>query len=363
MNKSNQKLVRFQADEVYRFVKDVFLNIGVVIQVAELTAKGLWSTSLRGVDSHGIRLLPHYVAGVEGGRINPNPKFHFQRTSASTGWLDADHTFGHAAGIVAMRYAIVIAKEAGAGYVSVKNSSHCGSLAYYALEACKEDMIGFAYTHASSKIRTPNSNRPFFGTNPLCFAAPMLSEGPFCYDTAPTPITFNKVKQHREDGTPLPLNSAADKNGDETLDPNLAEQLLPIGDYKGFGLAIMVDILCGLMSGMPVGQNISNMYKDPLSQKRYLGQFYGALRIDVFEKPERFKQRLQKLAEQVRQEPCVDQSIPVQIPGDPEKANETDRCKNGISIKPLDLDRFNQLANRLGIRPLGMALPNLRRKL
>lgn len=356
-------MVRFQADEVYRFAKDAFLQVGVVVQVAELTARGLWSTSLRGVDTHGISLLPHYVAGVEGGRINPNPKFHFQRTSASTGWLDADHTFGHAAGIVAMRYAIDLAKEAGSGYVAVKNSSHCGALAYYALEACKEDMIGFAYTHASSKVRTPNSNRPFFGTNPLCFAAPMLSEGPFCFDSAPTPITSNKVKQQREDGAPLPPNSAANKDGNETRDPNLAEQLLPIGDYKGFGLAIMVDVLCGLLSGMPVGQGISSMYGDPLSKKRYLGQFYGALRIDVFENPERFKQRLQELAEQVRREPRVNPSIPVQAPGDPEKTKEADRGKNGIPVKPLDLQRFNELADRLGIKPLGNALPKLRRQL
>ena len=353
MGKRDQKLIRFPGDEVYRFVKEAFLRVGVMEEVAELTARGLWSTSLRGTDSHGIRLLPHYVAGVEGGRINSNPKFHFQKTSASTGWLDADHSFGHTAGIVAMRHAIKLAREAGTGHVSVKNSSHCGAMAYYALEACKENMIGFAYTHATRKVRTPNSTRPFFGTNPLCFAAPMLSETPFCFDAAPTRITANAVRQHQEDGTLLPPNSAANKDGNETREPKLAEQLLPIGDYKGFGLAIMADILCGLLSGMPVGQAISGMYGTPMSERRFLGQFYGALRIDVFEDPEIFKRRLQELVERVRREPRTHPSVPVQVPGDPEKANEADRRKNGIPIKPMNLLRFKELADRLGIRPLG----------
>ena len=276
------------SDKVMSFVKSSLLKVGVREDVAELCAKGMVLTSLRGVDTHGISLLPHYVAGVEGGRINPTPNFHFEKTSSSTGIFDADHSLGYAAGMLAMRYAMEMAKEAGSGFVSVKNSSHCGAMAYYGLEACKEDMIGLAFTHATSRMKSPGSSREFFGTNPVCFTAPMEKEDPYCFDSAPTPLPFHKIMHHQQDGTPLPRGCAADRDGNETRDARKAAQLLPIGDYKGFGWSMTVDILTGLLSGMAVGRNISKMYDDPLSKKRRLGQFYGAIRIDVFVSPNVF---------------------------------------------------------------------------
>jgi len=138
---TQQEMTYLPADRVLPFVKEVFLKTAVREDVAEQTARGLWMTSLRGVDTHGVRLVPHYVLGVQEGRINPHPKMDFKQTSMSTGLLDADHTFGHAGGIVAMHKAIELAHNTGSGFVAVKNSSHCGAMAYFALEACKSDMI------------------------------------------------------------------------------------------------------------------------------------------------------------------------------------------------------------------------------
>ena len=124
-----------------------------------------------------------------------------------------------------------------------------------------------------------------------------------------------------------------------------------MGDYKGFGLAMIVDLLCGLLSGMPAGGGISDMFNDPLSERRLLGQFYGALRIDAFEEPERFKTRLQDLAEQIRRQPRRDARTPVQVPGDPEKACQADREANGIPIGAGDLARLGRVAEELGVEP------------
>jgi LDH2 family malate/lactate/ureidoglycolate dehydrogenase len=333
---------RYQADRVYAFVEQALLKSGVEESGAKATAKGLWQASLRGVDSHGIRLLPHYLQAVKGGRINPDPEFRFEQTSLSTGRLDADHGFGHAAGIIAMRHAMELTREAGSGHVAVRNSSHCGSMAYFALEACTDDMIGTAYTHATPKMRSANATRTFFGTNPVCMAAPMAEEGPFCYDGATTFMSANKIRVYGERGLELPLGCGADKQGIESTDPDQVAQLLPIGDYKGFGIAMMVDILSGLLTGMPAGDSVSDMFKDPMSERRHLGQFYGALRIDAFEDPERFKARLQGMADRIRREPRQDPEIPVVIPGDPEKAHRnsliqspqvwvSNRCDRGAS--------------------------------
>lgn len=336
--------------EIYRFAYDALIASGVREDVAQLTARGLWHTSLRGVDSHGIRLLVHYINAVRGGRINPRPHFHWKQTAPATGTLDADHGFGHAAGMTAMRHAIELARGAGAGFVSVRNSTHCGAMAYYALEAAAHDMIGLAFTHATPKVQSPGATRPFFGTNPICMAAPMLDDAPFCFDSAITQYSFNKVRQFREDGLPVPPGIASDANGQMTLDPEAAFQLLPLGVYKGFGLAMMVDIFCGLLSGMPSGDEVSSMFENPLSERRLLGHFFGAIRIDAFLELDDFKRQLKRNADKIRSEPRLDPDKPVMIPGDPENATEQQRRQSGIPIKALDMARFEALAAVLGIR-------------
>ncbi len=347
---------RLPAGVVYDFVERVFLAAGVEESSARLTARGLWLASLRGVDSHGIRLVPHYVKAVRGGRINPCPLFRYTQTSPSTGWLDADHGFGHAAGIQAMHHAINLAAEAGSGHVSVHNSSHCGSMAYFAFEACKQDMIGIAYTHGTPKMRTPNAATTFLGTNPICVAAPMASEGPFCYDGSTTVMSANKIRVYGDRGLELPPLCGADEEGNETRVPAEVVQLLPIGDYKGFGIAMMVEIMCGLLSGMPAGADVSDMFNDPFSERRRLGQFYSALRIDAFEDPVRFKARLQEMAERIRQQPRRDPAVPVQMPGDPEKAFQADRETNGIPIPDGDLKALDATARELGAGSLQLEM-------
>jgi ureidoglycolate dehydrogenase (NAD+) len=129
-------------------------------------------------------------------------------------------------------------------------------------------------------------------------------------------------------------------------------QLLPIGDYKGFGIALIVEILCGLLSGMPAGDEVSDMFGGSLSERRLLGQFYSALRIDVFEEPRRFKARLKELADRIRRQPRRDPDVPVQVAGDPEKAFQADREANGIPIAEGDLARLRAIAVELNVEPL-----------
>ncbi len=325
------------------FLEDILLKVGVEAECATLTAQGLWLTSLRGTDSHGVRLLPHYVAGLLGGRINPRPQMAFTRTGPTSGTFDADHGFGHAAGIRSMHEAVALAEEAGVGFVSVSNSNHCGALAYFGLEAAFRNMIGLAMTHATPKMRSPQSVRPFFGTNPLCVTAPMEGEEPFCFDSAPTLFSNNKIKQYAEDGRPLPNGVAADAHGNETTNPAISEMLLPIGDYKGFGLSMVVDIFCALLSGMPAGNEVSTMYGNSLSEKRRLGQFYGALRIDSFTDPNTFRRRLATTAAALRSEPQRDSGMRNVVPGDPEKETASTRLLTGIPVTNGDYLKFCKL--------------------
>ncbi|MBI5195867.1 MAG: Ldh family oxidoreductase [Nitrospirae bacterium] len=349
----SDSIKKFSTDRIYKFLQSVLKAVNVRDDVAVHVADGLLNASLRGVDSHGIRLLPHYIASVEGGRLNPNPQYKFERTASAAGTFDADHTFGHAAGIEAMRKAVDMAREAGAGLVSVYNSSHCGTSAFFAVEAAKKDFIGLAFTHANALLNTPGSTRPFFGLNPIAMAVPCEGEEPFCYDSAPSVITWNRLLQLRQENLDAPVLSGADENGSPTSYSHKVTQLLPIGGYKGFGLAMIVDILCGLLTGMKVGRDIPDMYKTPLSEKRHLGQFYMAIKIDAFQPLGLFKKRMKKLMDDIRNEPGRDADTPVMSPGDPEKKNLADRTKNGIPVKELDLNAFKALAEKYKIKFFG----------
>lgn len=320
-------------DKLRSFIKNVLLKAKVRDDVTEYVVEGLIQTSVRGVDSHGIRLFPHYLKGVEGGRINPNPNYKFKQTSPSTGLLDADHTFGHAAGMEAVKRAIELAREAGVGHIAVYNSSHFGAAAYYALEIARNDMIGMAFTNTDSLLKTYAGKRAFLGNNPICFAAPCKDEEPFCLDMSTSIVTFNKIKQSQEEGLQVPLGIGANKEGIETTDPNEITMLSPIGGYKGYGLSMAVEILCSLLTAMPYGPNIPKMFETPMSQKRYLGHFILAIRIDCFQDKEIFKTRLTKLMDELRNEPAFDKKVPIQVAGDPEKKIAEERRKTGIPIK------------------------------
>ena len=346
MEKTTKDLTFLEAEYITEYMKKVLVEASVREDVSCHVAEGLVQASLRGIDSHGIRLLPHYIMGVEGGRINRDPDLKFKKTSASTGKLDGDHTFGHAAGVEGMNKAMEMATEAGTGHVAVYNSSHFGAAAFFALLAAKRDMIGMCFTNATPHVLTTGSNRAFFGNNPICFVAPCDGEEPFCLDMATSAITFNRVLQHKESNSPIPPDSVADSSGNPTTDPENAKYLLPIGGYKGYGLSMMVDVFCSLLSGMPCGIDVSEMYSGNMSKRRRLGHFFTAMRIDCFEEISVFKQRMAGMMQALRSEPRSGIDVPVQVPGDPEKKIAEIRTKEGIPVSRQLLDDFIQMGKK-----------------
>ncbi len=313
---------------------DILIEAGCNKNGALAVSSGLIDTSLRGVDSHGIRLFPHYINALEEGRINKNPDYKIKLMGSSIAIFDADHSFGHAAGKKAMNLAIKMATNNGIGVVAVKKSTHFGAAACFGLMAAKKDMIGLSFTNASPLMKTPGGVKSFFGANPICFTAPMEKEEPFCYDASTTQITWNSVKKCRETNMNLKKNTAYNKEGLPTVNPFEAVFLEPAGDYKGFGLSIIIDVLCSLLTGMPSGDEVSNMYNNEIGDKRFLGQFFVAIDISKFENISIFKNRLQNLAEKVRNEEKANNEEEIYFPGDPEKIKYKKRIKNGLKIEP-----------------------------
>lgn len=310
-------------------------NLGMGGKIAKPVIDGLLWASLRGIDSHGIRLLPHYAEGVKGGRLNPRRNMRIDQTAAATGTLDANHTCGHAAGVEAVNRAIDLVHNIRIGPASRRNRSHCGALSCFAHLAAKLDLIGMVPTCATARVKTPGSNRAFFGNNPICLDAPTKDEELLGFDAATTAITINSVKAAAGQDLPpgLVADADADADGNETTNPSQAKQLLPIGGYKGFGLSMMVDVLCVVLSGMSNRNNVGKMLGDSMSRKRKLGHSLRALGIDAFRDVDEFKVDLKDMVDWVRIEPVTNpESRSELVPGDPEKQSWRKRFKAGIPV-------------------------------
>lgn len=340
---------RIMPADARQFIFDVLCKENVNSEGAANVADGLVHASLRGVDSHGIRLLPHYLKALQAGRINPQPNYRFEQTAPATGILDADHAFGHDSGMQAVRHAISIAKESGAGCVGVRDSTHFGAASFFGLAIAEADMIGLSFTHSDSLIVPTAGKQRFLGNNPICFTAPCKGEDPVCLDMATSVITFNKVLQLREENATAPAGVGVDAQGRETCNPHDIVNLMPVGGYKGYGLSLMIEVLCALLTGMPYGPHIPRMYDAPIQHRRHLGHFFMALRIDPFADIQQFKSRMKEMVDELRRATPVDERIPVMVAGDPEKQTAAKRCQDGLPLRDLDADYFRKAALDYGV--------------
>jgi ureidoglycolate dehydrogenase (NAD+) len=306
--------------------------VGVDAASIDHVVGSLLQTSLRGVDSHGLQLFPHYLRAVKAGRINAAPRLAVDRSGRSTAVLDADHAFGHLAGAAAVDLAGDIALETGVGAVCVRQSTHLGAAAYFALRAAERGLLGFAFTNADALVKAFNGKSAVFGTNPICFTAPLEREEPLCLDMATSLVSWNKVRIRRESDEELEEDWAFDANGEPTVDAHAAAALNPIGGYKGFGLGMMVEVLCGLLAGGPVAHEILPMYGAPIEARRSISHFFMVMDVRRFVDPTQFRSRLQELVDSIRALPHSGE--PVQVPGDPEKRAFAERSANGIPAPP-----------------------------
>ncbi|MDC3043602.1 Ldh family oxidoreductase [Candidatus Pelagibacter sp.] len=332
--------------KINMFVKKLFIKIGMKNRDAEKISYCLCETSLRGVDSHGIKLVPHYINSGIHGRKNPNPNFKVKMKYSGILTLDADNAYGHIAGLKAIDLGIKKSKKLGICAVSVINSTHPGAMGSIALRAAEKGFICFAFTHADALIRSTNGKRPYFGTNPICFTAPRKNDGPYCLDMSSSIISWNKLMELRKIKKKSKILYGSNYLGKDTRSLNDIISLLPMGDYKGFALASMIEILCGIYSGMDFGRKIKSMYRTSIKKKRHLSQFYILLKVDGVISKNRFLDRMEKLSKQVRSEPKIKLKNKVMLPNDPELKISNERFSKGIPISNELLLEFKRLSSK-----------------
>ena len=320
--------------------------VGMTDADAAQLATSLVQTSLWGIDSHGIALLPHYLDRLANGTITARPALAVRRTAAATAMIDADQGHGIVVAHRAMDEALAIAREHGVGAVGVRNSSHCGAVGLYARQAAHAGCVGIALTHANSVAVPHGGARAFLGTNPIAIAVPRANAKPVCLDMATTSIPWNRVRNARREGHALPDDVAVDGAGRVTTDANAAAAVMPLGGaefgHKGYALALMIDLLCGPLLGNPFGPHIPPMF-EALDEPRRLGAFLIA--ID----PERFGGRdaLAAAAERMAVELAAEPGAP-RMPSDPEHDCEAERSRAGVPIEPGLAEQFRAWSARLG---------------
>lgn len=297
---------------------------------AQWFAEALVQTSLDGIDTHGIRLLPIYLRELQEGRANPRPDFQLNHPFPAFCSMSADDAPGVVAGVFAADHCASLAELHGVGVVSVGGSNHFGAASVYGKRIAAKGMVAIVMTSAAARMAPAAGRVALFGTNPICFVAPGEDEDLFVLDMATSQISYSQIKHYRRHGTDLPTGWAKDATGHFTHDPMSAHSLAPLGGYKGQGLAMMVELLSGALAGMPADHQLSQLDEAPFNEGRQIAHFFLALRCDSVVRPG-FSRAVANLMTTVRACPGAGEET-VLVAGDLQRKTRQDRMQNGIPL-------------------------------
>jgi L-2-hydroxycarboxylate dehydrogenase (NAD+) len=353
----------FPIDTLREFCARVFLHFGVPEEEARQAADVLASADLRGIDSHGVARMTSYVELLSEGLINPRPQIKVVRSTASTATVDGDNGLGLVVGPRANQIAMEMAEKAGSGWVSVRNTNHFGIAGYYVLKAVERDMIGWAMTNSTAIVTPLWGMARMLGTNPIAIAFPGKKEPPIVIDKATTAAAYGKIEMARRKGEMIPAGWAIDNQGRGTTDPAdmvAGGAMLPLGSererggHKGYALAVMVDMLSGVLSGAnwgPFAPPFALRQTAPSrSVGKGIGHFFGAIRIDGFAEVDSFKEQVDEYIRVLRgTKPAPGTNGPL-IPGDPEREAEKARSEHGVPLILPVVQELRAIAKQTGVK-------------
>lgn len=296
------ELVFVDVNNLKEFTSGVFQKLGVKKEFADITADVLVSADRRGIGSHGVQRLKRYVGYIKNGKILPNNEPQILKETPVSLLVDGQAGLGQVIGCLTMEKVIEKTKKSGMCFAAVKNSNHYGIAAYYSMMALPHNFIGISVTNAAPLVMPTFGKDMVFGTNPLSIAVPTENEKPFVLDMATSTVPRGKLEVYRRMGKKIPMTWATDEHGNPTDDPdrvlkNLLEGkgggLMPLGgaeeedgSHKGYGLAVVVDILSGILSGGAYGLYV---YKE---KHPNVCHFFGAINPEIFISLDELKKKM-----------------------------------------------------------------------
>jgi len=333
------------------FIERMLVAAGVSPGKAQLVAAPLVASSLRGVDSHGVQLLPHYMGQIERGDVNPEAEGHVVSENGACMVYDAEHGFGQVTSPICCAHAVRLAQRCGLAMVIAREANHFGAAAYWGQKISSAGMIGIVMCDASMQVPPWQGREARLGTNPICVSVPHPEGKGWLLDMATTTAAYGKLEQALLKGqTTIPYGWAVDSEGVPTADLQAALKglLMPLGGYKGTGLAMMVEILTGLLAGGPV-------FGTAVTGVRHRGRpmrcnhTFIAIDVSRFLPLEDFYARLDRWLAQVKSSQPAKGYEEVLVAGEPEWRMEEQRRRYGIPIMAGHWEPIARLASHYGV--------------
>ena len=352
----------YTADYLEKFTRTVFEKMGCSPEDAKMATDVFIAAELRGYSSHGMIRIKDYFQLWKADRINVKPNVKIVHESPSTAVVDGDGAIGMIAATKSMQIAIEKAKTAGTGWVSTRGSNHFGIAGFYSMMALEQDMIGICMTIANPLVAPTFSVSQMLGTNPIAVAVPAGIHPPFVADFSTTPIARGKLAVSAKMGESVPLEYVQESDGTPSTNPDILKEggsMLTLGGtreqggHKGYCMSAIVDIFSAVLSGANFGPFCPpSVAYLPVKEEKVgegTGHFFGAMRIDAFQKPEQFKAQMDKWIETFRAAKPAKGHDRVMIPGDPERENEERISKEGVNVLVPVQKEMKEIADELGI--------------
>ncbi|HEY5166720.1 MAG TPA: Ldh family oxidoreductase [Pseudolabrys sp.] len=352
---TDTKAGRIPVAAVIGLIVDAMAKSGVPADDAAKIAELMVEADLTGADAHGVFRLPQYVMRLKMGAVKAKPHIKVERSAPATALVDGDNGMGHLVVARAAETAIELARECGVAWVGARMSNHAGAAGVYAALPLKADMIGL-YSAVANANHMPLAGgaEPLLGTNPLAIAIPAGREAPVVLDIATSIVSYGTIKNHRLQNHPLQPDWMVDpKTGAAVTDPHKSAEalLLPMGGYKGAGLALMLGLLGGTLNGALFGRDVIDFNANP-GVVTNTGHFIVALDPSRFQPLAAFKAEVDRHVRELRNSQPLPGNDAVRLPGEQRAKRREDRSRNGLALPPELLAQLDKLAAELSIKPL-----------
>lgn len=347
--------LRIKVPELEAFIARAFEAVEVPPADAKLIAELMTRADVNGSEGHGVFRLPQYIRRIKGGAVNVRPNITIEREAAAMALIDGDNGMGHLVMRFATQIAIEKAKHAGLAWVGAKWSNHAGPASLYASMPLEHDMIGMYLAVGSANHLPPWGGLDMLlSTNPLAVAVPAGEEAPIVLDMATSVAAYGKVKTKAQRGETMPVGWMMDREGKPLTDPKRANEgfLLPIGEYKGYGLALIIGLLAGTLNRAAMGKEVVDFNADDTTPTN-TGHAIVAISVEAFGGLDEFKRSVDTIVRDLRSSrrlPGVDR---IWLPGEQSLAKRVDRAQHGVPVPPALLESLNTLAVELRIPALG----------
>ena len=347
--------MRVSSQQLEAFIARAMVAAGISGAESAAIAELMARADLSGADAHGVFRLPQYVRRIKGGAVNIKPDIRVEREAAGMALVNGDNGMGHLVMRFATEKAIEKAKSAGVAWVGVKWSNHAGPASLYASMPVAHDMIGLYLAVGNANHLPPwGGIDMLLSTNPIAVGIPADREPPIILDMATTVAAYGKVKTAAQRGERMPEGWMIDREGRPLTDPKRADEgfLLPIGGYKGYGLALVFGLLAGTLNGAAMGSDVVDFNHDDTTPTN-TGHAIVAISLAAFGDARDFKRRVDALVRDIRASKRMPGVDAIRLPGEQSHAKRAERTRLGIPLPPPLLKSLNQLAADLGITPLG----------